>query len=160
MEVTSYLHRSGSPAQLLLGALNQFGGFAEMAQQFGVQQSTVERWFRGGGRIPGADIRAEMQNYLPGQQRTFIITGTNAEAREVHPVRDRRLEITMNREDNIQYQRMLAEGKPEAARVFLLAAEHGQWDGVPALAGAEWYPEDEDYYDDDDYEYDTDYILV
>lgn len=154
METSSYLHKSGSVPELLRASLNQFGDFAAMAEAFGVKEATVSRWFRAGARAPGRDIREEMQNYLPGQERTVIVSGNMADSG-----RERRLEITLNREDNIEYSRMLAEGKEQAARVFLIAAEHGAWAGVPALAGAEWYPEDVDFYDQPDYEYDEEYSI-
>lgn len=154
METSSYLHKSGSVPELLRASLNQFGGFAEMAEAFGVKEATVGRWFREGGRAPGKDIREEMQNYLPGQERTVIVSGNTADSG-----RERRLEITLNREDNITYSRLVAEGKEQAAKVFLIAAEHGAWAGVPSLVGAEWYPEDEDLYDLPDYDYDDEYVI-
>ena len=152
METSSYLHKTGSVRDALLGTLEYFGTTGAIAEAFGVQASTVDRWFRA-GRAPGADIREEMQNYVPGQQRTVTVTGHMADSG-----RERSLEITLNRADNITYTQLLAEGKDKAAEVFLIAAQHGEWDGVPSLIGADWYPEDEDYYDDD-YDYDTEYVL-
>lgn len=140
------VHSSGRA--LLTNMLNVFGGKAEIAAQFGVTNKTVSNWFTPSGRGPGQSIANQMQYHLPGQEITVQVSGTRHDRPAGHDTYSPH--ITLNREDGIKYTQLLKEGKPEAARVFLLAEQHEGWDGVPSLAGASWQ-EDFDY---DDFDYD------
>jgi hypothetical protein len=154
MEVESHLTRqASSPASLLRAALNQFGSYQEIASHFNRNITTVYHWK---DRLPGKDIRERLLDYLPGQERVVHLSG---EMKDSGRARD--ITITLDTQDNITYRRLLAEGKPDAAQVFLLAAEHGEWSGAPGLAGTEWNEEDEDLYDSGDYDYELDsYRLI
>ena len=159
METQSRLTRtSGSLPDLLRATLNQFGTREAIAEHFGVKEATVARWFRAGG-APGKDTRAAMQTYLTYQQTEVFVSGNRAD--RSGPGRHYETIIVLDREDGILYAELIAAGKENTARVFLLAAQHENWDGVPALAGASW---EEDFdYDEEDYpdwpDADDDYIL-
>jgi hypothetical protein len=158
MEIESHLTRqASSPASLLRAALNQFGSYQEIASHFNRNITTVYHWK---DRLPGKDIRQELQNYLPGQERVVHLTG---EMRDSGRARD--ITITLNREDNIIYSGLLAANKTSAAEVFLLAAEHGEWSGAPALAGTEWNDEWWEFMEDYDNQQvdsalDPDYMII
>lgn len=81
-------------------------------------------------------IADRMQSWLPGQQRLVTVHGVQDDGSR--DGRQRTLHITLDGEDNRKYERLLADGKQNSAKVFLLAAQHGTWGGVPGMAGHAW----------------------
>ena len=89
-----------------------------------------------------------------GRGQGSIVTVVGRQQGRASP---RKIDISLTPEADKTYNRLLREHKPRAAKVFLLASQQGY--GVPALAGAEWSEDFEDYYDSAEFELDYEYIL-